>query len=158
MKSIMQLICFKLADEEYAIDISHVQEIIKLPVMTALPQVPAFCLGITNYRGAVIPIFDLRKKFSLVGSPFDEKTRVVIAQMEDDVVVGVVVDRILDHLKLKSEQIDPAPKIKMLVKQEYILGLGELESRTIIVLDLNEIHNHILFEMSMSESLETASN
>ncbi|MCK5579814.1 MAG: chemotaxis protein CheW [Candidatus Omnitrophica bacterium] len=145
---VIQLVCFKLANEEYAIDINLVQEVIKVSKITPVPQMPDFCLGVINSRGNVIPVFDLRKKFHLEEKDFDEDTRILVAAI-NNVIVSMVVDEVLDNIKFDSTNIDPAPAVKMSIDREYVLGLGEMENRMIVILDLPRMHDFIKQEIGV---------
>lgn len=139
---IRQFVCFKLADEEYAIDIVEIQEVIRVPAITEVPQMPAFTLGIINVRGSVIPVFDLRKKLYLPEKALDGNTKIVIARVDEE-AFGMIVDEVLDNVKLEANQIDPAPTVKMKVNRECINGLGKLDNRMIALLNLTRIHEDI---------------
>jgi purine-binding chemotaxis protein CheW len=143
---IRQFVCFKLANEEYAVDIQLVQEVVKVPKMTSIPQMPDFSLGVINNRGNIIPVFDLRKKFHLSDKPFGAETRLLVASV-DNTVISLVVDQVLDNVKFDMSQVDPAPAVKMNVDREYIEGLGELEGRMIVILDLQKMHEFIMKEI-----------
>lgn len=140
---IKQFVCFKLANEEYAIDIQLIQEVVKVPKITNIPQMPDFCLGVINSRGIIIPVFDLRKKFRLPDKEFTHETRILVA-MIGSVPVSVVVDCVLDNVMFDMAQVDPAPTVKMNISREYVQGLGELEGRMIVMLDFEKMHDSIL--------------
>ena len=143
---VYQLVCFKLADEEYAVKITDIQEVVRIQGITFIPQVPDFTLGVVNLRGNVIPVLDLRKKLHLEERPFDDKTKIMVARVEG-VVFGMVIDEILENIKLEGSQIDPAPAVKMKIERECVLGLGELDGRMIIILDLAKIHEGVRKEI-----------
>lgn len=145
--SIKQFVCFKLASEEYAIDIQLVQEVIKVPKITLIPQMPPFCLGVINNRGAIIPVFDLRKKFQLADKVFSAETRLLVASI-DNTAISLVVDRVLDNVKFNMAEVDPAPSVKMNIDRAYIQGLGELEGRMIVILDIQKMHDFIMQEIT----------
>lgn len=144
---IRQFVCFKLANEEYAIDIQLIQEVIKVPKITDIPQMPPFCLGVINSRGNIIPVFDLRRKFRLPDKEFGSETRILVASI-DNTVISFVVDQVLDNVKFDMNLIDPAPSVRMNIDREYIQGLGELESRMIVILDLEKMHEHMMKEIA----------
>ena len=144
--NIKQFVCFKLANEEYGIDIQSIQEVVKVPKMTGIPQMPDFCLGVINSRGNIIPVFDLRKKFYLADNGFNTDTRILVASIDNE-AVSFVVDKVLDNVKFDMAQIDPAPTVKMNIDREYIQGLGELEDRMIVILDLDKMHANIMAEV-----------
>lgn len=140
---IKQFVCFRLANEEYGIDIQYIQEVINVPKITQIPQMPGFCLGVINSRGNIVPVFDLCRKFLLAEKEFGISTKIFVAALPSG-MVGFVVDDVLDSVKFDMMQIDPAPAIKMNIDREYIQGLGQLEGRMIVILDLEKMHEHIL--------------
>ena len=144
--SIKQFVCFKLANEEYGIDIQLIQEVVKVPKITQIPQMPFFCLGVINSRGNIIPVFDLRKKFHLPDKDFSHDTRILVASINNE-AVSFVVDQVLDNVKFDMAQVDPAPTVKMNIGREYIQGLGELEGRMIVILDLEKMHDNMMTEI-----------
>lgn len=143
-----QLVCFKLADEEYAIKITDIQEVIRVQRITPLPQMPEFVLGVINLRGYVISVFDLRKKLHLPAKGFDNKTKIVVAKI-DERMFSMIVDEILENVTLEQNQIDPAPTVKMKINRECVLGLGELEGRMITILNLEKIHEEVSAEIGI---------
>ena len=146
---IQQFVCFRLAKEEYAINIQLIQEAIKVPNITPVPQMPDFCLGVINSRGNVIPAFDLRKKFHLNEKEFDSNTRILVAAV-DGVSISLIVDEVLDNIRLSARQIDPAPTVKMRIEGEYISGLGELDKRMIAILNLTKMHDFMKNEIGVT--------
>lgn len=134
-----QFVCFKLAEEEYALEIHCVREVIRVPRITPVPQMPDFCLGVINLRGNVIPLFDLRRKFGLQEKMFDDLTKILVASLSN-VSIGFVADEVLENIKLDESQIDQTPPVKMKIEKECVRGIGELEGRMIIVLDMGKIH------------------
>jgi purine-binding chemotaxis protein CheW len=139
----LQLVCFKLANEEYAIDITRIQEVVKIDMITSIPQLPEFAMGIVNVRGNIVPVFDLRKLYGLGDKAFNEKSRLLILR-HNNKLVSVVVDEILDTLKLDKKMIDPPPAVGMKIKSGCVKGLGMLYQRIIIVLELDPILQEII--------------
>ena len=138
-RSIKQFVCFKLANEEYAVDIQLVQEVIMPPRITRIPQMPVSCLGVINNRGNIIPVFDLRKQFQLSDKPFAAETRFLVASI-DSITVSFVVDQVLDNVRFDMSMVDPAPTVKMNIDRAYVQGLGEMEKRMIVILDIEKMH------------------
>jgi purine-binding chemotaxis protein CheW len=141
-RDIYQFVCFKLANEEYAIDIEQVQEVIRVPLVTRIPQMPDFALGVINIRGNVVPLFDLRRKFHLVEKPFDEHTKFMVVRAGGS-ILGLVVDMILDNVKLSSKEMDAAPDVKMQVPRDCVQGVGVLDGRMIVLLNLERVNQEI---------------
>lgn len=141
-----QLVCFKLAEEEYAIKITDIQEVIKIQTITPLPQMPEWVLGVINLRGYVISVFDLRKKLHLQSKAFDDHTKIVVARV-GELSFGMIVDEILENITLGQSKIDPAPTVKMKINRECVLGVGSLEGRMITILNLEKINEEIKNEL-----------
>ena len=139
----LQLVCFKFADEEYAVDITYVREVVRVQNITPIPQMPDFSLGVINIRGHIIPVFDFRRKFRLQEKEADEKTKLLIAEIEGE-EIAFIVDEILDNIKISQKYIDPSPEVQMKIKRESIKGIGQLENRMIIILDLENLHEDIM--------------
>jgi len=130
----IQLVCFKLAGEEYALEIIRVQEVIKFQPVTSVPQMPSFVLGVVNIRGNVIPVFDLRDKFGLPSKEFDHNTKILVVDF-GGVMVSIVVDEILDNIKVPVSCIDKTPAVKLKIDRECVAGLALIDDRMVIVLD-----------------------
>jgi len=139
---VMQLVCFKLAEEEYAVEIVRVQEVNRVQKITPVPQMPEFVLGVVNIRGSVVPVFDLRTKFGLPIKPVDNKTKIMVINV-DNIFMSFIVDEILDNIKLDCAQIDPAPNVKMQISKECVHGVGLQANRMIVILDLDKINEEI---------------
>ncbi|MCP5464144.1 MAG: chemotaxis protein CheW [Deltaproteobacteria bacterium] len=135
-----QIVTFKLGAEEYGVDIMKVQEIILMGEITKVPEVPGFIEGVINLRGNVIPIIDLRKRFQLSECSLTDETRVVVVNVENK-TMGIIVDAVSEVLRIASDEIDPAPATIVGLGKEYLKGLVKLESRLLILLDINRILN-----------------
>ncbi|CDL85269.1 chemotaxis protein CheW [Xenorhabdus szentirmaii] len=129
---------FTLGDEEYGIEILKVQEIRGYDQVTRIANTPAFIKGITNLRGVIVPIIDLRIKFSQEDVTYNENTVVIVLNLLNR-VVGIVVDGVSDVLSLKEEQICPAPDFAVTLSTEYLTGLGSLEDRMLILVDIEKL-------------------
>lgn len=133
-----QLVTFNLGKEEFAVPILQIQEINRLVDITRVPKSPDFVEGVINLRGKVIPIIDLRKRFSLHQSDLGKYARIVVVNM-DGRMVGLIVDSVSEVLRLPSDAIEPPPPVVAGIGSEYIKGLGKLEGRLLILLDLSKI-------------------
>ncbi len=133
-----QLVVFSLANEEYGVAIGQVQEIIRPQGITRIPGMPSFIEGVINLRGKIIPIIDLRDRFSLVKKESDSNTRVVVAEVSSQ-TVGLVVDRVSEVLRLANDAIDPLTPTITNIDGEYLKGVGKLDRRLIILLDLGKV-------------------
>ena len=135
-----QFVGFKLADEEYGISILRVQEIIRYESLTGIPQSETFVEGVLNLRGRVIPVIDLRKRFKLPQSNHDVFTRIIVIELEIQ-VVGIIVDSVTEVRILDRSQINPPPPMGAQVDTRFIDGIGKLEDRLIILLNIDLILN-----------------
>jgi purine-binding chemotaxis protein CheW len=133
-----QLISFMVGEEEYGLDILRVKEVIRIREITRLPQAPSFVKGIINLRGDVIPIIDLRDKFGLEHREYTAMTRVIVVDV-DGKLVGMVVDAASQVVRIPADQIEPPPPIAGGLSVEYIRGVGKLDERLIILLQIDRI-------------------
>ncbi|MGQ5523997.1 chemotaxis protein CheW [Chitinimonas sp. PSY-7] len=133
-----EYLVFTLGLEEYGIDILKVQEIRGYDQVTAIANTPPFIKGVINLRGTIVPIVDLRIKFSLGEPTYDQFTVVIILNVAKR-VIGIVVDGVSDVITLVSEQIRPAPEFGVTLNTEYIQGLGTLDERMIILADIERL-------------------
>lgn len=133
-----EFLTFSLGKEEYAIDILRVQEIRGYESVTAIANAPAFIKGVINLRGEIVPIVDLRIKFSIGQATYDQFTVVIILNVHDR-IVGVVVDGVSDVTSLSAEQIKPPPEFGVAFDSRYLLGLGTLEQRMLILVDIERL-------------------
>lgn len=137
-----EFLVFTLGDEEYGIDILKVQEIRGYDQVTRIANTPAFIKGVTNLRGVIVPIVDLRIKFSQVQVDVDynDNTVVIVLNLGQR-VVGIVVDGVSDVLSLTAEQIRPAPEFAVTLSTEYLTGLGALGDRMLILVNIEKLLN-----------------
>jgi purine-binding chemotaxis protein CheW len=133
-----QLISFLIGDEVYGLDILRVKEVIRIREITRLPKAPSFVKGIINLRGDVIPIIDLRDKFGLELQEYAITTRVIVVDV-DEKLVGMVVDAASQVVRMPADQIDPPPPIVGGLSAEYIKGVGKLDDRLVILLNIDRI-------------------
>ena len=133
-----QYVVFMLGKEEYGIDIMNVREIVPHQDSIKIPNAPNFISGIINYRGTVIPIIDLKKRFNLTDSQVDGNTRIIVINL-DEKQIGFIVDEASQTVRLQDKEIDPTPDIVAGVDRKYITGVGKLESRLIILIDLEKV-------------------
>lgn len=137
---LLQLVTFHLGNEEFAVDILRVQEINRMVNITSVPNSPHFVEGVINLRGKIIPVIDLRKRFLMESKEHDKQTRIVVVDVEGK-TVGLIVDSVSEVLRLPLDTVEPPPSIVAGVDAEYIHGVGKLEDRLLILLDLRKILN-----------------
>jgi purine-binding chemotaxis protein CheW len=134
----MQMVSFRIGTEEYGVDILKVQEINRMAEITKVPQAPEYVEGVMNLRGKVIPIVDLRKRFSLELREYDKNTRIVVVDISGH-TMGMIVDSVSEVLRIQSNVIEPPPEIVTGVNSDYIKGVAKLDDRLLIMLDLSKV-------------------
>ncbi len=136
----VQLVNFRLRDEEFGLDIGSVKEITKVVDITHIPEAPSFIYGVTNLRGQVIAVIDLARQFGLAPQQeLPETAKIVVTEIKGQ-TVGMLVDEVPEVLKIADENIEPAPElVQTEVRTDYIKGVGKLDNRLIILLDLEKL-------------------
>ena len=133
-----QYVVFILGKEEFGIDIMNVKEIIPYKESIQVPNTPNFIEGIINYRGNVIPVINLKRRFKLGAQEVTKDTRIIVITLGNK-EIGFVVDEASQTLRLEENQIDPAPDIISGVDRKYIIGVGKVDDRLLILLDLEKV-------------------
>ena len=133
-----EYLTFTLGKEEYGIDILKVQEIRGYEAVTRIANAPPFIKGVINLRGVIVPIVDLRIKFDLGEPTYDQFTVVIILNIGKR-VMGIVVDGVSDVIQLNSDSLHPAPEFGSILDTRYILGLGTVDERMIIMVDIEQL-------------------
>lgn len=133
-----EFLTFRLGGEEYGIDILKVQEIRGYDAVTVIANAPRFVKGVINLRGIIVPIIDMRIKFDLGHAEYNPLTVVIILNLAHR-VVGMVVDAVSDVLTLAAEQIKPAPDLGASLDTRYVIGIGTLDERTLILVDIEQL-------------------
>jgi purine-binding chemotaxis protein CheW len=133
-----QLVVFDLANEHYGVDIGTVDRIIYLQPITAVPQAPPFVEGITNLRGMVLPVVDLRKRFGLPIEGTNGDGRIVVVEM-GDTRVGMIVDGVSEVLHVSEDDIEPPSPLVTSVDSSFITGIAKVDERLVILLDLDKV-------------------
>lgn len=134
----MQLVSFRLGQEEYGVEITKVQEIILMGEITRVPQTPEYIKGLINLRSTVIPIVDLRLRFALPNEGITDDTRIMVVNVESK-TIGIIVDAVSEVLRITDDQIAPPPPTVAGLGREYLTGLVKLENRLLILLDIDKI-------------------
>ncbi|GIV64405.1 MAG: chemotaxis protein CheW [Chloroflexota bacterium] len=133
-----QLVVFELENEKYGVDIASVEGIIKMQEITRLPHAPEFIEGITNLRGTIVPVVDLRTRFGLPRKEPTRDTRIVIANM-DSSKVGIIVDAVTQVIRVAEDKIEPPPQMSVTINSAFIKNIAKLESELVILLDLGKV-------------------
>ncbi|PWW44477.1 chemotaxis protein CheW [Melaminivora alkalimesophila] len=133
-----EYLTFRLGQEEYGIDILKVQEIRGYEPPTRIAGAPPFIKGVTNLRGTIVPIVDLRLRLACARAEYDSFTVVIILNLRER-IVGIVVDSVSDVLELAPEQVRPAPDVDSAIDAQCIRGLGSVGERMLILLDIERL-------------------
>ncbi|OQX81665.1 MAG: chemotaxis protein CheW [Candidatus Omnitrophica bacterium 4484_70.1] len=135
----IQLVIFKIGKEEFGVNIHQVKEIVRLTSITPIPRAPKFIEGVVNLRGQVLAVMDLAKRLELPSQPRSEKTRIIIVEVENN-TVGMIVDEVTEVLRLPMDKIEKTPQIiESDIEQKYIKGVGKLDNRLLILIDLANV-------------------
>ena len=140
MGEVVQLVNFRLRDEEFGVDIGLVKEVTRVEDISHIPEAPSFIQGVTNLRGQIIGVIDLARQFGLAPQEnLPERARIMVAEVKGQ-TVGMLVDEVMEVLKIPKENIEPAPElIQTEIRKDYIKGVGKLDNRLIILLDLEKV-------------------
>jgi Chemotaxis signal transduction protein len=139
-EALLQLVSFKLAEEEFGVDILKVQEINRMTTVTKVPNSPFYVEGVINLRGRVIPIVDLRLRLGLPKREWTNDTRIIVVEL-DGKVVGFVVDSVSEVLRISKNITEAPPELVTNIDSKYITSVGKLEDRLLILLDLDNLLN-----------------
>jgi purine-binding chemotaxis protein CheW len=133
-----QFLTFKLADEEFAIPIEHVIEIVGVQKITEVPDMPDFVKGVINLRGKVIPVMDVRLRFKIEPKDYDDRTCVIVVSM-GDITIGLVVDIVSEVVNIPEEHISPPPRFSAAGAGRYVAGMGKVGEDVKIILDVSKL-------------------
>ena len=147
-----EFLAFTLGREEYGIDILKVQEIRGYEQVTRIANAPEFVKGVVNLRGIIVPIVDMRIKFKLGEPTYDQFTVVIILNIGGR-IMGMVVDSVSDVITLKPEQVKPAPEMGTSFDTDFLIGLGTLDERMLILIDIDRLMSSP--EMGLIENIAT---
>lgn len=136
----IQLVVFRLRDEEFGVDIKQVREIVRMMAITHLPEAPGFIEGVINLRGQVIAVIDLARQFELSAQKeLPKSARIVVVEVKDQ-TIGMIVDEVPEVLRISTDSIEPTPEvIQTEIRQDYIKGVGKMEDRLLILVDLEKV-------------------
>ncbi len=140
-----QLVVFQLSNEEYGVPIIQVEEIIRIPGITRIPNMPGFIEGVINLRGRIIPIVDLRRRFKLEEKARGEENRIIIGRItgviekQEEQSAGLIVDSVTEVLRINKGMIEAIPPTISYIDTQYLNGVVKLENRLVILLDLPKV-------------------
>ncbi|PLY00578.1 MAG: chemotaxis protein CheW [Desulfuromonas sp.] len=137
-----QYLTFRLGQESFGIDVLKVREILDFVDVTKVPQSPDYMLGVINLRGSVVPVVDLRKRFAIESGERSKDNCIIVLEIKlngEQLNVGIIGDMVEEVIDLRSEQIEPPPKLGSQLRAEFIVGMGKQDERLIILLDIDKI-------------------
>ena len=129
---------FRVKGEEYGVDIKNVVEVIGILKITSVPDMPEFIKGVVNLRGKVIPVVDVRTRFKIEFKEYDDRTCVIVVNINDS-DIGLVVDIVSDVLDIPEDVVVPPPSIQKNHSSRFIKGIGKLDEKVVIILDVNKL-------------------
>jgi purine-binding chemotaxis protein CheW len=135
---LLQLVSFEVGEEEYAVPILAVQEINRMMQITRVPHSPSFVEGVINLRGRIIPVIDLRKRFGLVKLENTDDVRIIVVEIASR-VIGFTVDRVNEVLRINANIVEPPPAMVCGIDTDYVQGVGKLDDRLLILLNLEKL-------------------
>ena len=139
---LIQLVTFRIGEEEFGVDILAVQEIIRMMQITMVPRAPEFIEGVINLRGKVIPVINMRTRFNKPALDQDSNTRIVVMELENKIVL---VDGVSEVLRIPESTVEDPPPVVAGIGSEYIRGIGKLDNRLLILLNLDNLLGSIDF-------------
>ncbi|MRR14361.1 purine-binding chemotaxis protein CheW [archaeon] len=137
-----QYLSFRLDEEEFALDISKVREVLDMTRITKVPQTPGFVRGVINLRGSVVPVVDLKEKFGIGTTTRSVNTRIIICELridEDVAIIGALADSVHEVMDIEPENIEPAPRIGTRLNTDFLKGMGKRDEEFILILDIDKV-------------------
>ena len=135
-----QFLCFRVADEKYAVNIMDIKEIIKPREVTEVPRASVFISGVLSLRGIIIPVFDLRKRLGLSSAGETGKERVIVVK-KDEEFCGALVDEVIQVARIAASAIEPPPAVLYGIDRDFVNGIGRFDKQMLILLNLEKILN-----------------
>ncbi len=142
LQNSLQIICFKIGQEEYGVDILQVEEIYKLPKITKLPKAEEYIMGVIDFRGRVLPIVDLSKKFGIKSIGNSDDQRAIIVEIHGK-LVGLAIDSVSHVVKVDTNDIEPPPPVVKGISGKYIVGIAKLQEGFVVILDITQIFSKV---------------
>ena len=138
ISELLELVSFKICNEEFGVDISNVKEIIKMIQITKVPNSPDFVEGVINLRGKVIPVIDLRSRLHMEKRKQDKDTRIIVVELNNS-IVGFIVDAVSEVLRIPASITEAPPEMVTGFNSDFIQAVGKLEDRLLILIDLSKV-------------------
>ena len=142
MASSQQYVTFSLGEELFGVEVTRAREILSVTPVTKVPQTPEYLLGVINLRGQVVPVVDMRLKLGLPVTEVTEDTCVIVVEVQIDgesIIVGALADAVREVLEIRSDQIEPAPRLGTRLKTEFITGMGKVDEQFLILLNIDRV-------------------
>ena len=139
-----QYVTFCLAEELFGVEVSRTREILSVISVTSVPQTPDYMLGVINLRGQVVPVIDMRLKLGLSATDETQDTCIIVVEVLVDgepIVVGALADAVREVLEIKSDAIEPPPRLGTRLNTEFIKGMGKIDEEFLILLNIDKIFN-----------------
>jgi purine-binding chemotaxis protein CheW len=137
-----QVVIFRVCNEFYGVDIASVESIIKMQAITAVPHAPEFVEGVTNLRGIILPVIDLRKRFGLTQIEATKDSRIIVVSMEG-IKLGMVVDAVSEVLSIPDGAVEPPSPLVSTLDTAFIQGIAKLDGRLVILVNLEKIFSRV---------------
>jgi len=140
--SSQQYVTFSLGDELFGVEVTRAREILSVTPVTKVPQTPEYLLGVINLRGQVVPVIDMRLKLGLPVSEETEDTCIIVVEVQVDgeaIIVGALADAVREVLEIRSDQIEPAPRLGTRLKTAFINGMGKVDEQFLILLNIDRV-------------------
>ena len=140
-----QFLTFGLGDDVFAIDVVKAKEVLDFTEVTHVPQTPEYMLGVINLRGSVVPVIDMRRKFRMTAADLTRNSCIVVVEVDVDgepVTVGALADSVLEVIDLDPSQIEPPPRIGTKLNTDFIMGMGNLNDKFVIILDIDKVFSN----------------
>jgi len=137
-----QYLTFRVGEEDFALDVSNVREILEFTSITKVPKTPEYMRGVINLRGSVVPVLDMRLKFGLTEAQKTIDTCIIVLEVDIDgekTVIGALVDSVQEVFELDPQHIEPAPRIGTRLRTDFIRGMGKRDDRFIIILNIDKV-------------------
>lgn len=154
-----QYVTFSLGEELFGLEVTRTREILSLTPVTKVPQTPDYLLGVINLRGQVVPVVDMRLKLGLPANAETEDTCIIVVEVQIDgepIVVGALADAVREVLEIRSDQIEPPPRLGTRLKTEFITGMGRIDEQFMILLNIDRIFNseELIFVQDVGQAVE----
>jgi len=161
-KNINQYLTFRIADETYAINVGNIREVLSVTRLTKIPHMPDFMSGIINLRGTGVPVLDLCRKFGLGETVKTVNTGIIVTEisgvdedgLDEKMTIGIFSDLIQKVITIEPSEIEPAPKIGILIDTTFIVGMGHIENDFIIILNIEKILSGTELKEIQEQALE----